>query len=921
MLSLLGEIVKRKETIERLVQFAQNSPMAFVVWSKKGSDWSITLTTDTIKNITGYSKEEFESGRISYKSLVHKDDILSVLQEVRYNSQKKDINSFIHSPYRIIKKDGTIIWVEVHISIVRDNKGEVKDYEGIIFNCTSKVVAEQSLKERESYINEIEAISGIASAEFIESEKKILVSMNLKTLLNISDSSILLTIEQLEESVDKHDLEVVKEYHHKFLEAMFPYTIEYKVTFGGSHRHIKESVKVVVNEKEPHKAYFSFIDITNEARERKKAESTQKRYEELFNKAPYPIIVISSTEIEEFIETITQQTSDIKEYLIANREKVYSLLERITIVSKNRATRALKSVIDKNMFTPLFIEGAFDTLQELIALISNRVEQYTSTIEFTDNENNVNNMILSFSYDYEENSDIILSFVDITAQIEQQDELSLYYEVVENSPLTIVITDIQGTILYVNKAFTHISGYGFNEAIGQNPRVLKSGLMPERTYEELWETILKGEIWCGTLINRKKDGRVYTEDVRIAPLYNHNGEMYRFVAIKNDITEQLELEEEYRQAQKMESIGRLASGVAHDFNNILTVIKGYVELMSLEDHLSDDMKEDINEIESATDKATHLTRQLLAFSRKEMVSREKHHVTQYLESMGKMLRRVVPENIDFQIKLQEVEDVLLMDPGQIEQIILNLVVNSIDAIGSKESGKIVIENNLKELRSNTIMRTGELVKGNYYVITVIDNGCGMSSEVMEHIFEPFFTTKEVGKGTGLGMATVYGAVLQNGGGLDVSSIVNKGTTFSIYLPLAEEEQSIANSQGSTIIRGDERCLYIEDEESLRRMTVRRLKSLGYSVIDFGSGNDAKAYLDKHADEIDIIITDIVMPNGSGIELGEYVEKEYSTIPVIYTSGYIDASLTAITINLDKSNFIQKPYSVKELARFIRTLLD
>jgi two-component system cell cycle sensor histidine kinase/response regulator CckA len=377
---------------------------------------------------------------------------------------------------------------------------------------------------------------------------------------------------------------------------------------------------------------------------------------------------------------------------------------------------------------------------------------------------------------------------DVSTRDQIEERLRLLSTAVESAAHAIAVTDREGRFTWVNAAFSELTGYSLDEVLGQNPRILKSGRHERQIYEELWKTILSGQVWKGELINRRKDGSLYTEAQSIAPVFDADGEISHFISFKHDLTEAKEMEEQFRQAQKMEAVGRLAGGVAHDFNNLLTAIMGYSELLLADFHVDDPRHSDITAIKKAADRASALTRQLLAFSRRQVLQPKVLDLNATISGMAKLLQRLIGEDVELLLALDETLGRTKADPGQIEQVIMNLAVNARDAMPG--GGKLTIETGNIILDGNDTKKHPRAQSGPYVMLSVRDTGEGMDKETQRRIFEPFFTTKEVGKGTGLGLSTIYGIVKQSGGTICLHSEPGNGTTFKIYLPRTDEDSSI-----------------------------------------------------------------------------------------------------------------------------------
>jgi two-component system, cell cycle sensor histidine kinase and response regulator CckA len=485
----------------------------------------------------------------------------------------------------------------------------------------------------------------------------------------------------------------------------------------------------------------------------------------------------------------------------------------------------------------------------------------------------------------------------------------------------VCITDPDGTIQYVNPAFETVTGFSREEVIGQNPRIQNSGKQDEAFYQEMRATLSGGRTWKGRMVNKRKDGTLYTEDATISPVCDADGRILSFVAVKRDITEHLRLTAQFQQAQKMESVGRLAGGVAHDYNNMLSVIIGFSELALGKTNPSQPIHADLVEILLAARRSAEITRQLLAFARSQTIAPEVLDLNGTIEGMLKMLRRLIGEDID----LAWLPDTDLwpvrMDPAQIDQILANLCVNARDAI--TDIGKVTIETENITFDAAYCADHPGFLPGEHVMLAVSDNGCGMDEETRNHLFEPFFTTKEVGKGTGLGLATVYGIVKQNDGFINVYSEPGAGTTFKIYLPrhAGLGIQKKVESAVTTPLSQDETVLLVEDEVSILKMSSMMLESLGYKVLAANDPDEGERLAVEHEGEIHLLMTDVVMPGMNGRDLAKRLQAVRPAMKCLFMSGYT-ADVIAHRGVLDEGvNFIQKPFSKKELAGKVRRALE
>ena len=493
---------------------------------------------------------------------------------------------------------------------------------------------------------------------------------------------------------------------------------------------------------------------------------------------------------------------------------------------------------------------------------------------------------------------------------------------IEQAAEMVLVTDVQGAIQYVNPAFEAVTGYTRAEAIGSKPSLLTSGVQDQAFYRALWDTITAGKIWHGRMVNKKKDGTLYTEESTISPVRDAAGVVTSYVAVKRDITHDLDLEAQLLQSQKMESIGRLAGGVAHDFNNCLNVIQGFTQLCLGRLDEGDPLAGDLAQVAKASERAAGLTRQLLAFGRKQVLQPEQIDLNQTIADMEKMLRRIIGEDIELALVLAPDLGQVKADPGQIGQVIMNLAVNARDAM--PKGGTLTVETGNVELDAEHAARHEGVEPGPHVMVAVTDSGIGMDGQTLARLFEPFFTTKELGKGSGLGLSTAYGIVKQSGGSIVVHSEVGKGTTFKVYLPRDLSAPVATSARPRTIPRrakGDETILVVEDEDALRRLATRLLEKAGYTVLSAADGEQALITCQRHAGKIDLLLTDVVMPRMSGKRLAERLAKLRPALKILYMSGYTDDAIVQHGVLEAGTQFIAKPFSEADLTRKIRAVLD
>jgi PAS domain S-box-containing protein len=493
--------------------------------------------------------------------------------------------------------------------------------------------------------------------------------------------------------------------------------------------------------------------------------------------------------------------------------------------------------------------------------------------------------------------------------------------ILEASPDLVATADPDGRILYVNAAARKLLGLPADLPVGefhlQDFHAPQGQIVLER---DALPTARSNGAWSGENTLRHVSGRnIPVWQVVLAHQAPTGDSLLSTVA--HDLTDYKRLEAQFRQAQKMEAVGRLASGVAHDFNNLLTIIKGFTELLLRRLPPNDPGRSHLEQIFRAGESATLVTRQLLAFSRKQFLTPEVFSLNALLGGVSKMLTRLIGEHIELSTQLADDLRTVKADPGQIEQVVMNLVVNACDAMPT--GGVLTIQTANREIDEDWRILHPEMKAREYVVLSIRDTGCGMTPETLSHLFEPFFTTKEVGKGTGLGLATVYGIVKQSGGFIYASSEVDKGSCFEIFLPPAVEKTPLAPTGGTSWInpRGHETILLVEDQDDVRHLAREALQGSGYHILEAPSPGAALELFDKRQADIDALVTDVVMPGMSGRELAERLLRARPDLKVLYMSGYTDEAVLRHGVSTNAFNMLFKPFTPSKLGRKLREVLD
>jgi len=884
---------KKEETIRALVETSQD-------WI-----WSIdvqgihTYSNPAIEKILGYTTDEL-IGRSSLE-LMHDEDRQVVEAKLpQWIKEKCGWKSLI---LRWRHKDGSWCWLESKAAPIFDAAGELIGFRGVDRDITERKRAEEALRTSEAQLSNAMEIAKLGYWEYDVAEDIFTFNDHFYDIFRTTAEKVggykMSSEQYARQFIHPDDISVVDIETRKAIETTdpnFSRQLEHRIIYAdGEIGYISVRFFIV---KDSHgrtvKTYGANQDIT----ERKRTEKAVAEWVKELN---------CLHQVARLVETPDVSPEDIFQGTVDLIPQAYHYPE-LTCACITLSGREYKT------------EGFRET----------EWKQHADIVVRGENAGRVRVCLLKMPADKEipffpEEQQLLETLAERLSRVTERmlaeaDRMRLMLAIGQAGE-AIVITDTEGTIEYVNPAFEKTTGYTREEAIGQNPRILKSGEQDDKFYRKMWEKLTRGETWRGRLVNKKKDGAIYTEETVISPVRDETGQTVNYVAVKRDITHELYLEAQLSQAQKMEAVGRLAGGVAHDFNNMLSVILGNTDMILEQMDPTQPYHADLEEIKKAGQRSADLTRQLLAFARKQTVVPKVIDLNKTVAGMTRMLERLIGEDIDLAWVPGEALWPLKIDPGQIDQILANLCVNARDAI--TDVGKVTIETGNTTFDEAYCDDHVGFVPGEYVMLAVSDDGCGMNSETLDNVFEPFFTTKEPGKGTGLGLATVYGVVKQNQGFINIYSEPGQGTTFRIYLPrhLAKEAALPDKGPDTPTKRGHETILLVEDQPSILKMSTRMLEGEGYTVVAAGTPGEAMRLANEHAGDIHLLMTDVVMPEMNGRDLAKNILSLYPHLKCLFMSGYMSNVIAHHGVLDEGVHFIPKPFSRDDLTVKVREVLD
>ena len=887
---------------ETNLRFEGTFEQAGVGLAHVGLDGSWLRVNRKLCEIVGYSKGELYGRR--FQDITHPEDLDNDLKLFQKLTDGRIPTYSIKKRY--FHKDGHLVWIRLTTAMQRDEEGERLYCISVIEDITEKLEIDEQLKKSEAYLSYISESIGLRVWEYNVGEKRFLKSPALGRAMGYEPEEMTDHRSFIEDRLHPEDKERAVGYLEAYLEnPEGRYSQEFRVRHKeGYYCWVRSIGGPVFNQagELTHVAGVHF-DVTEERMAQLQLQEQHAQFYRIFDSFP------------EMLYVIDPETYEI---LFANRAFHEKLGGNIDGLICHRAIHGLPEpcpfcTVDKLRKVPkgkpLFWEHYFPKLDRYFLIID-------QLIEWTDRKE----VRMEIAIDISERKKNEKELQTLSQELlELNTELHLQGTALRAAANGIVITDTEGAILWINPAFEDLYGYTFEEVKGRNPRMLKSGMQKKAFYREMWETILAGDSWSGELSNRTKSGKEVVVALTITPILDEEGKIWRFVGIANNITEERDLQQQVIQAQRMEGIGTLAGGIAHDLNNILAPILISSEMLLGREDLDERTREYLGIIHKSSRRGADVVSQLLTFARGQAGQKDVFDLTFLVKEMVKMMQETFPRNILISYHLCEDPDPVLGDPTQLQQVLLNLCVNARDAM--PEGGQITLS---LENRDHSGEEASCCARG--VILTVSDTGVGMEPEVQERIFEPFFTTKEIGKGTGLGLSTVVGLVKSHGGTIEVDSTSGKGTTFTLCIPSAVEEQKEGKPDPLTDMGSDypgkgERILLVDDEESILVSLIATLEQAGYAVETASDGKEGLKRFMEDPDSIDLVLTDSNMPNMGGRRMLNYIHEHRPEVPCLVMTGRVDAETGNLESTFGKERLLLKPFDPVTLLRLLRETLS
>ena len=896
--AIVRNVTERKRDEAELVRLAivaQKTQNAVIICDPEGF---IQWVNEGFTQLTGYEFDEVV-GNLGYFLQGEKTDA-ETIENIRTTMWARQ--PFSGEIYNY-KKDGTGFWMSISITPTFEESGEVQGFVAVQMDITERKQAEEELRASEANLAAAQRITHLGSWEVYLCDlrrinnNKVHWSEEVYRIFGYEPGGVAVSINRYFNSIHPDDRKYSRRAFVELITEKKDLNIEFRISLPtGGERILHGLAEVIYDGQtgEPQKIIGTVQDITNRKLAEEALKQSERDYRAVFEQAHDAILIFAPE--DEIVLDVNERACEI--YGFSRSEFVGKSIETL---SKNPA-------------------NGKDKVEETL-----KVGEYLNfeTVQYRKDGSEMFLDINASKIIYQGRTAIMTINRDITERKLAGEAEARYRNLVELSPAIVYLAEPHPpyATIYVSPN-VKIFGYSPEEWLSRDSMWL------DVIHEEDRARVLRiTEDAMNQNLDTDIEYRVVGRDEKIFCVHDkgcfisdEQGNKIGWQGVILDVTETKRLEDQLRQSQKLESVGLLAGGIAHDFNNMLTAINGYSELTLRKLEADSPLRRNVEEIKKAGERSALLTHQLLAFSRRQALQPVVLDLNEVITNTIKMLELLIGEDIQLDIVLKSKTGLVNVDPGQLSQIIVNLAVNARDAMA--QGGKLTIETADVVLEPDAAREKVGIPPGAYVLLSVCDTGHGMDDSVRQHIFEPFFTTKEVGRGTGLGLATVYGIVNQSGGNIEVESKVGAGTTFRIYLPRVVEQSEKADIKNTSnkSPTGTETILLVEDEELVRNLSRQILETCGYTVIEAQNGLEALEVCKNGGCKIDLLMTDVVMPQMGGRELAEKLKKVLPNLPILFTSGYTDnptARHGDIEIN---TNFIQKPFTFDVLARKVRELL-
>lgn len=858
-----------------------------------------TQVNQTLCDMLGYTQQEMM--QLTWRDVSHPEDLgadVALFQK----SMTGELDSYTLDK-RYLRKDGSIVHACIDVKAVRTSNGEVQYFVCTVADITARVMAEREVRRSAALLTKLShQVPGVIYQFqlFPDGRSRFpFASESLRNMFEVEPSDVVEDAAPAFARVHPDDLATLNE----SIDVSARDRSEWRFSFRVQLPRLGERWLTGSARPEPMAQpdgsilWHGFImDSTDEYRSREALRESEERFRIQVEHAPEAIVVYD-VESRLFVDA-----NDNAEELFG-RSRAELLGCGVADVSPEHQADGRRTAVAMQAHLQATLAGK------------------TPSFEFTHKHSSGREIpceLRLVAMPFAGRQLVRGSIIDITGRKKAIDSLHRMQSAIDSAINGVAMSDLDGRITYANKAVLDLWGFeSRDQMIGRN--IVSFWDSREET-AMVGEAILTVGYWRGELSARHADGTKRRLQVNAGVFTDSSGVAAGMLASFVDVTEQRKLQAQLLQAQKMESVGRLAGGIAHDFNNLLTVMKGYIELSLATLDQSSSIREDLLEVDRAADSAAALTQQLLAFSRKQIIAPRVLDLNEIVRRVQSMLQRLLGEQIELEIALADELQHVRFDAGQAEQILVNLATNARDAMPN--GGQLTIETENVTLDARYRRDHPDVIEGDYVLLAVSDSGTGMSRETREHAFEPFFTTKSVGRGTGLGLAMIQGAVDQNGGRIEVYSEAGHGTSFKIYLPSVSEDRSIElRRKKPSLPSGTETIVLAEDDETVRALAVRLLRNQGYHVYDFANGVDALEWLRQTDEHVHLLFTDVVMPEMNGKLLADEFLKLRPNVRVLYASGYTANVIVHHGVLKPGVQFLAKPFSIAALATRVREVLD